>query len=546
MAQVQKQLGDVLIERGLVTPEQLRLATQEESRTGQSAWKVLMERGVVTERDLIAARAGQIGMQFVDVRAVQPSQEVLQLVSQETAQRQLLLPIAVEGDALVVAMAEPTNHLATAEVAGATGKQVLPAAAFRQDLVEAIGRLYAAPATTPAAPGGAPAGPGAVGSFGPDDLAMVEAAPIPEAPIEVTEEPEEKEPNLAEFLIAVLEMGGSDLHLTAGIPPMIRIHGELTPLKGYRRLFPKDLQELIYSMLTQKQREIFEERLELDISYQLPGKARYRVNVFQQRDSIGSVMRLIPFEIKGLDALGLPQSVFEFANLRRGLVLVTGITGSGKSTTLAGLIDIINSQRSEHIMTVEDPIEFLHRHKKAVVNQREIGADTHGFAQALKHVLRQDPDIILVGEMRDLETISSALTAAETGHLVFGTLHTQDAPQSIDRVIDVFPPHQQQQIRVQLAGTLAGVVSQQLLPTADGKGRAVAAEVLVATPAVRNLIREGKTHQIYTSMQAGGKHGMQVMDQHLAELVKKGKVSYEMGLERAHHIEEFNRLVGKG
>jgi twitching motility protein PilT len=232
--------------------------------------------------------------------------------------------------------------------------------------------------------------------------------------------------------------------------------------------------------------------------------------------------------------------------MRRGLVLVTGITGSGKSTTLAGLIDIVNSTRAEHIMTVEDPIEFLHRHKKAIVNQREIGSDTHGFAEALKHVLRQDPDVILVGEMRDLETISSALTAAETGHLVFGTLHTQDAPQSVDRMIDVFPPHQQQQIRVQLAGTLAGVVSQQLLPTADGKGRVVAAEVLMATPAVRNLIREGKTHQIYTSMQAGGKHGMQVMDQHLAELVKKGKITYEMGLERSHHIEEFNRLAGKG
>jgi twitching motility protein PilT len=257
-------------------------------------------------------------------------------------------------------------------------------------------------------------------------------------------------------------------------------------------------------------------------------------------------MRAIPFEIKSLDDLGLPQSVREFTNMRRGLVLVTGITGSGKSTTLASLIDIINEIRAEHIMTVEDPIEFLHRHKRSIVNQREIGTDTHGFANALKHVLRQDPDVILVGEMRDLETISTALTAAETGHLVFATLHTQDAPQSIDRVIDVFPPHQQQQIRVQLAGTIAGVVSQQLLPTPDGKGRALAAEVLFATPAVRNLIREGKTHQIYTSMQAGGKFGMQVMDQHLAELVKKGKVNYETALERCHHVEEFNRLAGRG
>jgi twitching motility protein PilT len=545
MAQVQKQLGDVLLERGLVTPEQLSFATQQEARTGESAWKILMDRGVVTERDLVRARATQIGMDFFDVRSDSPAPEALQLVPLDTAQRQMLLPVRVDGDVLVVAMAEPTNHLAIQEIANATGKQISAVAAYRQDLAAAIPQAYS---PGPAAPGPAappPTGDPNVASFGPEDLPMVEAAPAQDETIEVVDE-NEKEPSLADFLLAVIDGKGSDLHLTAGVPPMIRVHGELSPLKGYRRLLPKDLQELVYSMLTQKQREIFEENLELDISYQLPGKARFRVNVFQQRDAVGAVMRLIPFEIKDLDSLGLPAMVKEFAELRRGLVLVTGITGSGKSTTLAGLIDIVNSNRAEHIMTVEDPIEFLHRHKKAVINQREIGSDTHGFAPALKHVLRQDPDVILVGEMRDLETISSALTAAETGHLVFGTLHTQDAPQSVDRVIDVFPPHQQQQIRVQLAGTLAGVVSQQLLPTADGKGRVVAAEILVATPAVRNLIREGKTHQIYTSMQAGGKHGMQVMDQHLAELVKKGKITYEMGLERSHHVEEFNRLAGKG
>ena len=396
------------------------------------------------------------------------------------------------------------------------------------------------------APGGTAGGGTGTTTFGPDDFPMTEAVPAQADTVEVIEEEEEKEPNLAAFLEAVIELNGSDLHLTTGLPPMIRVHGDLRPLKGFRKLFPQDLQTMIYSILTQRQRERFETDLELDVSYSLPGKARFRVNVFQQRDAVGSVMRLIPFEIKNLDDLGLPPSVREFAKMRRGLVLVTGVTGSGKSTTLAGLIDIVNSSRPEHIMTVEDPIEFLHRHKKAIVNQREVGTDTYGFANALKHVLRQDPDVILVGELRDLETISMALSAAETGHLVFATLHTQDAPQSVDRVIDVFPPHQQEQIRVQLAGTLAGIVSQQLVPTADGKGRAVAAEVLVATPAVRNLIREGKVHQIYTSMQAGGKFGMQVMDQHLAELVKKGKVTYEMGLERAHHVEEFNRLTGRG
>ncbi len=231
--------------------------------------------------------------------------------------------------------------------------------------------------------------------------------------------------------------------------------------------------------------------------------------------------------------------------MKRGLVLVTGITGSGKSTTLAALVDSINTRRHDHIITIEDPIEFLHKHKTSVVNQREVGGDTHSFQAALKHSLRQDPDVILVGEMRDLETIQTALTAAETGHLVFGTLHTQDAPQSVDRVIDVFPPHQQQQIRVQLASTLQGVVSQQLVPRSVGDGRAVATEVLFATPAVRNLIREGKTHQIYTSMQAGGAFGMRVMDQSLAELVKAGTITYEVGLEHCHHVEEFNRLSGR-
>jgi twitching motility protein PilT len=532
MAQITKQLGDVLLEQGVISRDQLDFAQAEEARTGESAWRILVQREELTERDLVRARAAQIGLPFVDVRSETPPPQVLNLIGEEMSRRQMVLPIAFDaGGRLVVAMAEPTNHLALDEVTRTTGKQILAAAAHHQDLLETIDRLY---------PGSqAPQGPPATNGHMPE----APVAPVP--PVEGIVD-DEKDPNLAEFLYAVLNEGASDLHLTVGLPPTLRLHGELRPLPGYRKLLPQDLQELIYSMLTQKQREVFEENLELDLSYTLPGVARFRVNVFQQRNSMGSVMRLIPFEIKDLDELGLPSSVKEFASLRRGLCLVTGVTGSGKSTTLAGLIDMVNSNRREHIMTVEDPIEFLHNHKLSAVNQREVGADTHGFAQALKHALRQDPDVILVGELRDLETISTALTAAETGHLVFATLHTQDAPQSIDRVIDVFPPHQQEQIRVQLAGTIAGIVSQQLIPTTDGKGRAVAAEVLVATPAVRNLIREAKTHQIYTSMQAGGKHGMQVMDQHLAELVKKGRVNYDVALERCHHVEEFNRLVGKG
>jgi twitching motility protein PilT len=350
---------------------------------------------------------------------------------------------------------------------------------------------------------------------------------------------------VGELLEIVMDRGASDLHLTTGSPPVVRINGTLRRLENYARLEPEQLQRMIYSILTQRQRERLEQDLELDVSYSLPGKGRFRVNVYFQRDALGAAFRMIPFEIKTIEQLGLPRQVEDFARLPRGLVLVTGPTGSGKSTTLATLVDVVNSERDDHIMTVEDPIEFLHRHKRCIVNQREVGHDTQSFAMALKHVLRQDPDVILVGEMRDLETIQTALTAAETGHLVFATLHTQDAPQTIDRIIDVFPPSQQQQIRVQLAVTLQGVITQQLLPTADGKGRAAACEILVATPAVQNLIREAKLHQIYSIMQAGAQHGMQTMDHHLAALVRSGMISYETAVERCHNAEELNRMLGR-
>jgi twitching motility protein PilT len=350
---------------------------------------------------------------------------------------------------------------------------------------------------------------------------------------------------LSDLLIETLDRGCSDLHLTVGAPPTVRLHGALTPMEGRALMTPQMLVKVLYAILSQKQREKFEQELELDFSYSVPGRARFRVNIYRQRDALGAAFRLIPFEIKPLEELGVPPTVGNFAMLPRGFVLVTGPTGSGKSTTLAAVVDKANRSRRDHIMTVEDPIEFLHEHKSCLVNQREVGEDTHSFKNALKHVLRQDPDIILVGEMRDLETIEIALTAAETGHLVMATLHTQDAAQTIDRVIDVFPPHQQQQVRVQLAGALQGVVCQQLLKTADGKGRVVATEVLVATPAIRNLIREGKTHQIYSAMQAGAKHGMATMDQHLAQLVKQGKITYDNALEKCHHVEDFQRLCGR-
>jgi len=350
--------------------------------------------------------------------------------------------------------------------------------------------------------------------------------------------------SVQELLSKVLDMDGSDLHITAGARPTIRLHGDLKPLEEYPKLEPEQLRRMIYSILPQRHRERLEQDLELDTSFSLPGKARFRVNVYFQRDAIGAAFRLIPFVIRSVEQLGLPPQVEDFARLPRGLVLVTGPTGSGKSTSLAALIDVINQEKDVHIMTVEDPIEYLHSHKRAVVNQREVGAATHSFGNALKHVLRQDPDVILVGEMRDLETIQTAITAAETGHLVFATLHTQDAPQTIDRVIDAFPPYQQQQVRVQLSTTLQGVATQQLIQTWDGQGRVVAAEVMVATPAIRNLIREAKVHQIYSAIQAGGRYGMQTMDHALARLVATGKISVDMALQRCHDVQELQRLMG--
>ncbi|HEY8717567.1 type IV pilus twitching motility protein PilT [Pengzhenrongella sp.] len=369
--------------------------------------------------------------------------------------------------------------------------------------------------------------------------------PVPGRRVGMSASLEVSDVQLDAALRAMVIAGASDLHLTVHSTPMIRLNGALQPLEGFGVLEAESLQRSLYAILTQRQRETFEAELEFDFAYALRGEARFRVNLYQQRDSLGAAFRVIPYEIKPLEELGMPPVVGTFAGLPRGLVLVTGSTGSGKSTTLAAIVDLANRTRTDHIMTVEDPIEFLHRHKKSLINQREVGTDTHSFANALKHVLRQDPDIILVGEMRDLETISVALTAAETGHLVFATLHTQDAAQTIDRVIDVFPSHQQAQVRTQLAGAIQGVVCQTLCKRADAPGRVVATEVMMATPAIRNLIREGKTHQIYSSMQAGAQHGMHTMDQHLAELVKSGKIAYESGLEKCQHIEDFNRLTGR-
>jgi twitching motility protein PilT len=341
----------------------------------------------------------------------------------------------------------------------------------------------------------------------------------------------------------VVVAGGSDLHVTVDATPSIRLHGALSPLPGIAPWDGEKTRNALHSIMTSEQRDTFEEKLELDFAYTLSDDARFRVNIYQQRGYMGAAFRLIPTDIKPLSELGVPDTIARFARLSRGLVLVTGPTGSGKSTTLASVIDLVNEERADHIVTVEDPIEFLHTNKRSLINQREVGNDTHSFASALKHVLRQDPDVILIGELRDLETISVALTAAETGHLVFATLHTQSAAQTIDRVIDVFPPHQQGQVRAQLAATLQGVVCQTLVKSADGKGRCVATEVMVATPAIANLIREGKTYQVPSAMQAGRELGMHTMDQHLADLVNAGKIQQQDAMERAQNRDELLQLI---
>ncbi len=515
LANQARRFGETLVDRHVLSRDDLEQAIEESERTKQALPSVLLRLGLVGSKDLTAALADQMGVRFIDFLETPIHQDAPETLAPELARQYVAVPVDFEGQKLVVAFAEPPSDAALTAVGHATSFEVIPAVADRSELMRAIAMIYGAAEGDPT-------------EFN--------------ANVVVGDEVED-ELHINDLLDLVIQWGGSDLHLASGSPPVIRVHGELRPVNELPIFNGSQIRQMIFSILTQKQREKFETELELDTSYALPGRGRFRVNVFLQRDSVGCVMRAIPYEIVDFERLGIAPVVMGWAHMPRGLVLVTGPTGSGKSTTLASLIDIVNKERSVHIMTVEDPIEFLHTHKRSLINQREVGEDTHSFANALKHVLRQDPDVILVGEMRDLETISTALTAAETGHLVFATLHTQDAPQSIDRVIDVFPAHQQQQVRVQLASALQGICTQQLVPNIDGKGRAVACEVMVATPAIRNLIREGKTHQIYSMLQAGGRYGMVTMDMSLAQLVRAHRISLEAAMERCANEDDLRRLL---
>jgi twitching motility protein PilT len=523
VAQFQYRFGQSLVDAGMLSRDRLATAALEAATRDIALARLLVESGSVRRSDALRNVAESLGVEFIDPTVnFAPDEAAIKRLDTSTAVSETALPIRIHQGVLVVAVPDPLDDTVRSRVETAARGEVRLVLGPRAELDEAVRRFYMGP--------GSATGPAV-------HIVTDHFSPVV---------PAEAEYHLNDLLEVLIAQGGSDLHLTAGIPPKIRVNGSLREVEGYAPLRPADLRAMIYGILTARQKEQLEDELELDASHPVPGRGRFRVNVFFQRSSIGAVLRAIPNKILPLAELGMPPVVQELTELPRGLVLVTGSTGSGKSTTLASMIDVINSTRAVHIMTVEDPIEFMHSHKMAIVNQREVGSDTTTFAQALRHTLRQDPDVILVGEMRDLETMSTALTAAETGHLVFATLHTQDAPGSVERIIDVFPPHQQQQVRVQLAESLAGVVTQQLLPTIDGRGRVAAVEVMIAIPAVRNMIREGKVHQIRSAMQAGGRYGMQTMDSSLAALVRSGKVDMTQASERAQHLDEFMNLVGGG
>jgi twitching motility protein PilT len=431
----------------------------------------------------------------------------------------------LEATQIIILAAEPDEKTAAqAREAGAAGH--MPESIDPALLLEAIHRLTGVSATSTHPESAKSAAQAAAASRKP-------SAPAGELP------------SLDDLLCMLLERDGSDLHITVGSPPGFRVRGEIVPADHCRSLMPKDTQDMILSILSEEQRRRFELELELDFAYSLPGLSRFRANVFQQRNSMGAVFRRIPLAIPTIAELKLPKVCTFLADRPRGLVLVTGPTGSGKSTTLAAMIDHINETRPVHIVTLEDPIEFMHRNKRAYVNQREIGEDTRSFASALRRVLRQDPDVILVGEMRDLETISAAMTAAETGHLVLATLHTTGGPETVDRIIDVFPPHQQQQIRMQLSVTLEGVLSQVLLRSSDGKNRVMAMEIMLGTPSISNLIREGKTHQMPTIIHGAQALGMQTLDQDIKNLIQDGRVTFEEAISKAKDPRELSQLLGR-
>ena len=530
-------LAQALVQGGYDTDSNLAPLVEESRQTGQSLAFMLISRNQALPGVVVGALAHLAQLPAVDLAAMTPSPEARSAMSDAIAEQYEAIPLQFDGNVLAVAFSEPPAQEDVDSLASKIGYRVNPVLSDPTVIAELLGLGDRAISV----PGPAPQSPlvdlGSNAEPAPEELSHVERLLQSGIPAEASSGSVPL--HIDDLLRYAVAVGASDLHLTASQPGAIRLHGAIRPIEGCPVLDNEQIRDMVFGILPASQRERFEEEHELDTSHSINGVGRFRVNVSLQRGTIAAALRPIPHEMPEFDTLGIPDSVKAFTDLRRGLVLVTGPTGSGKSTTLASLIDIINRTKPLHIVTVEDPIEFLHDHKRSIITQREIGEDTNSFAEALRRVLRQDPDVILVGELRDLETISTALTAAETGHLVFATLHTQDAPQTIDRIIDVFPTNQQEQIRVMLAATLEGVVTQQLIVTAEGNSRVPCSEVLVCTSAIRNLIRQSKTHQIYSLMQVGGSFGMQTMDQGLATLVKQGVISEAIAYDRSSNEEDL-------
>lgn len=519
---------DALVQGGSISYDDGARALERAGITGAPVSAVLLDEGLVSSVTALECLSAISGLRSVDLRQAPPEPAARAAIGEAIARVHGVVGYRLDGKRIALACVEPLNAEQLRDVATTSGLEITECVLgdvgeIRRLIIEQIANASVAAVDTSAS----------------------EATPEPAA----SEEAESVEPpaqgtaatpaSLNDLLVYATRNGASDLHLSYGFAPAVRIDGAIRRIEGFAPLDDDQIRELVFSILPQIARERFEATKELDTSHSVHGVGRFRVSVFQQRGHVGAVLRAIPSNIPDLAGLGLPPVLGNFADLRRGLVLVTGPTGSGKSTTLAAIVSLINQTKPLHIMTIEDPIEFVHESAQSIVNQREVGIDTTSFAESLRHVLRQDPDVILVGEMRDLETISTALTAAETGHLVFATLHTQDAPQTLDRIIDVFPTAQQEQVRVQLASALQAVVTQQLVLSAQGSGRVPVAEVMLCTPAIRNLIRTGKTHQLYSLMQTGGSFGMQTMDQGLARAVKEGRISRDMAFDRCHDANEL-------
>ncbi len=533
-------LAQALVQSGYETESNLVPVLAEARATGQSLAVLLLTKKVALPGVVVGALAHLSQLTAIDISLVTPSPEATACMPDAVAQEYEAVALQFDGRVLSVAFAEPPTPQDVDALASKVGYRINPVLADPVLIAEMLRPGQPLGQEPGMDPGPAPSSPLFDEPSDPQEI-------VPDASVEQLLEQgipaaatDGSMPlHIDDLLRYAVAVGASDLHLTANMPGSIRLHGAMRPIEGCPVLNNEMIRDMVFGILPASQRERFEEESELDTSHSIAGVGRFRVNVSLQRGTVAAALRPIPHDMPEFDSLGIPESVKSFTDLRRGLVLVTGPTGSGKSTTLASLVDIINRTKPLHIVTIEDPIEFLHDHKRSIVTQREIGEDTRSFGEALRRVLRQDPDVILVGELRDLETISTALTAAETGHLVFATLHTQDAPQTIDRMIDVFPTNQQEQIRVMLAATLEGVVTQQLIVNADGTGRVPCAEVLMCTSAIRNLIRQSKTHQIYSVMQVGGSFGMQTMDQGLAKLVRDGLITESIAYDRSSNEEDL-------